>query len=195
MFTSPFPTVRRSALIFVAAAVTALASPPSAAAAPTTLYAAPSGTGTSCTAAAPCSVPAAQAAVRSLNATMSDDIVVELAGGVYRLSTPLRLTAADSGNNGHRVVWRAAPSARPVLSGARAVTGWSVADAGKNIWRATVATGTDSRQLYVDGAVATRARTQVNRADFTFTSNGMTFSSSALGYLNNLANQNRVEVE
>jgi hypothetical protein len=89
---------------------------------------------------------------------MSDDIVVELAGGAYRLSAPLRLTAADSGNNGHHVVWRAAPSARPVLSGARAVTGWSVADAGRNIWRATVATGTDSRQLYVDGAVATRAQ-------------------------------------
>ncbi|MFI9584254.1 ricin-type beta-trefoil lectin domain protein [Streptomyces sp. NPDC052236] len=174
----------------------AVAAPASAAsAATTTLYVSPSGTGTGCSATEPCSLPAAQAAVRSLNGTMSDDIVVEVAGGVYRLSAPLRMTAADSGNNGHRVVWRAAPSARPVISGARAVTGWSVADAGKNIWRADVGTGTDTRQLYVDGAIATRARTQVNRSSFTFTSAGMTFSNSALGYLNNLAGQNRVEVE
>ncbi|WP_238412776.1 RICIN domain-containing protein [Saccharothrix deserti] len=126
---------------------------------------------------------------------MSGDIVVQLADGVYRLSEPLRLTAADSGNNGYRVLWQAAPSARPVISGARAVTGWSVVDAGKNIWRANVPTGIDSRQLYVNGAIATRARTQVNRADFTFASTGMRFSNAALNYLNNLGNQNRVEVE
>ncbi|OLF15035.1 hypothetical protein BU204_24170 [Actinophytocola xanthii] len=167
----------------------------SASAATTTLYVSPSGTGTGCSAAQPCSLSTAQAAVRSLTGAMSGDVVVELAGGVYRLAAPLRITAADSGNNGHRVVWRAAPSARPVLSGARAVTGWSVADAGKNIWRANVGTGTDSRQLYVDGAIATRARTQVNRSSFTFTSTGMTFSNPALSYLNTLANQNRVEVE
>ncbi|MEV6710850.1 RICIN domain-containing protein [Lentzea sp. NPDC051208] len=126
---------------------------------------------------------------------MSGDIVVELAGGTYRLTEPFRLTAADSGSNGYRVLWQAAASARPVISGARAVTGWSLADAGRNIWRAGVGTGVESRQLYVNGAIATRARAQVNRADFTFTDTGMRFSNSALNYLNNLANQNRVEVE
>ena len=84
MFGSSSPTLRRAALTVAAAAALALVSPSSAAAQPTTPYTAPSGTGTSCTAAAPCSVPAAQAAVRSLNATMSDDIVVKLAGGVWR---------------------------------------------------------------------------------------------------------------
>ncbi|GIJ76948.1 hypothetical protein Xph01_13800 [Micromonospora phaseoli] len=174
-------------------AVAASATP--AFAATTTLYASPSGSGTSCSAAQPCSLTAAQAAVRSRTASMSGDIVVELAGGVYRLSSPLRLTAADSGTNGYRVVWQAAPSARPVLSGARAVTGWSLVDAGRNIWRANVGAGLDSRQLYVDGAIATRARTQVNRADFTADSTGMRFTSSALSYLNNLANKNRVQME
>ncbi|WP_308250199.1 lectin [Sphaerisporangium fuscum] len=167
----------------------------SAFAAATTLYASPSGTGTACTSAQPCSLPAAQTAVRSLNGAMSNDIVVELADGVYRLSAPLRLTAADSGNNGHTVTWQAAAGARPVISGARAVTGWSLADSGKNIWRATVGTGIDTRQLYVNGAAATRARTQVNRADFTATSTGLRFGNSALSYLNNLADQNRVEME
>jgi hypothetical protein len=184
-----------SSIAAAAVLLAALATAPPAAAATTTLYASPSGTGTSCTAAEPCSLPAAQAAVRSRNGSMSGDIVVELADGVYRLSQPLRFTAADSGSNGYRVLWQAAASAKPVISGAKAVTGWSVADSGKNIWRANVGTGLDSRQLYVDGAIATRARTQVNRGDFTFTDTGMRFSNGALSYLNNLANQNRVEVE
>ncbi|MDX8142415.1 RICIN domain-containing protein [Lentzea sp. BCCO 10_0061] len=196
MSTSSFPAVRgRIALAASAAVIASLALAPPASAATTTLHASPSGTGTACSAAAPCSLTGAQAAVRSLNTSMSGDIVVELAGGTYRLTAPFRLTAADSGGNGYRVRWQAAPSARPVISGARAVTGWSLADAGKNIWRANVGTGAESRQLYVNGAVATRARTQVNRADFTFTDTGMRFSNSALNYLNNLANQNRVEVE
>ncbi len=182
-----------AAALTAAAAVTAPAAP--AFAATTTLHASPSGTGTACSAAQPCSLTAAQAAVRSLNGAMSGDIVVQLADGVYRLSAPLRFAAADSGSNGYRVVWQAAPSARPVISGARAVTGWSLADSAKNIWRANVGAGTETRQLYVDGAIATRARTQVNRADFTASSTGMRFSNNALNYLNNLANQNRIEME
>ncbi|WP_344056297.1 ricin-type beta-trefoil lectin domain protein, partial [Sphaerisporangium rubeum] len=178
------------------AAAYALAVPAGAAlAATTTLYAAPSGTGTACTSAQPCSLTSAQTAVRSLNGAMSGDIVVELADGVYRLSAPLRFTAADSGNNGYTVKWQAAAGARPVISGARAVTGWTQVDSGKNIWRANVGTGLDTRQLYVNGAIATRARTQVNRADFTASSTGMRFTNGALNYLNNLANQNRVEME
>ncbi|MDX8032720.1 RICIN domain-containing protein [Lentzea sp. BCCO 10_0856] len=196
MSTSSLPAPHRRIALAAAVVVTAaLAITPPASAATTTLYASPAGTGTTCSAAEPCGLTAAQAAVRSRTGSMSGDIVVELAGGVYRLAQPLRFTAADSGTNGYRVLWQAAPSARPVVSGARAVTGWSVADAGKNIWRANVGTGLDSRQLYVDGAIATRARTQVNRSDFTFTESGMRFSNGALNYLNNLGNQNRVEVE
>ncbi|SMC93084.1 RICIN domain-containing protein [Lentzea albidocapillata] len=196
MSTSSFPAVRGwIALAATAAVIAALATAPPATAATTTLYASPSGTGAACSATAPCSLPGAQAAVRSRNTSMSGDIVVELAGGTYRLTAPFRLTAADSGSNGYRVLWQAAASARPVISGARAVTGWSLADAGRNIWRAGVGTGVESRQLYVNGAIATRARTLVNRADFTFTDTGMRFSNSSLNYLNNLANQNRVEVE
>jgi hypothetical protein len=137
-----------------------------AAAAATTLYASPSGTGTSCSAAQPCSLSAAQAAVRSMVAGMSDDIVVQLADGVYRLPAPMRLTAADSGTNGHTVRWQA-----------------------------NVGTGVDARQVYVDGAEATRARTVVNRSDLAAGATGLRFTNSALGSLNNLANQNRVEVE
>lgn len=192
-------TIRRRLLAAAAtvglAATAVTAFPAPASAAPRTVYVSPSGTGTDCSSAQPCSLTAAQAAVRSLNDDMSDDIVVQLADGVYRLAQPFRLTAEDSGSGGHTVVWQAAPSARPVITGARAVTGWSVADAARNIWRADVPAGLDARQLYVDGAVATRARTQVNRADFTASSDGMRFSGGALSYLNNLADQSRIEVE
>ncbi|GIJ51417.1 hypothetical protein Val02_83030 [Virgisporangium aliadipatigenens] len=199
MAVSPFPPLRRAlaaaaaAVLSSATAVLACTAPASAEA--TTVHAAPSGTGTACSATQPCSLAQAQATVRSLNDAMVDDIVVQLADGTYRLSAPLRLTAEDSGSGGHTVRWRAAPSARPVLSGARAVTGWTVADAGRNIWRASVTPGFDFRQLYVDGAVATRARTQVNRADFTASATGLRFSNGALAYLNNLADQGRVEIE
>jgi hypothetical protein len=162
----------------------------------TTLYASPSGTGTACSSTQPCSITQAKTSVRAVNAGMTGDIVVQLADGTYRLSAPLSFTAADSGNNGHRVVWKAAPGANPVISGARKITGWSQFDAAKNIWRANVGTGFDTRQLYVDGLLATRARTQVTpRSDLTATPTGFTFTNSALSYLNTLANQSRVEVE
>ena len=53
------------------------------------------------------------------------------------------------------------------MSGAPQVTGWTLADSAQNIWRANVGTGFDTRQLYVDGRLATRARTRCNRVDFT----------------------------
>jgi len=195
---TPSPSAARRARVagaagVIAAAVLVVASP--ARAATTTLFAAPTGTGTTCSAAQPCSLPAAQAAVRTLISGMSGDIVVQLADGVYRLSAPLRLTAADSGTNGFTVRWQAAASAHPTISGARTVTGWSLADSARNIWRANVGAGTNTRQLYVAGVAATRARTTLNRADFTASSTGLRFTNGALSYLNTLANQSRIELE
>jgi hypothetical protein len=49
-----------------------------------------------------------------------------------------------------------------VISGATQVTGWSQYDASRNVWRASVPAGTRSRQLWVNGAEATRARSAMN---------------------------------
>ncbi|MET7422712.1 ricin-type beta-trefoil lectin domain protein [Dactylosporangium sp. NPDC005555] len=197
---SPRPPGRTAALARTAAAVliaggVAVLPPPAAAAVMQTLYAAPTGSGTACTAAQPCSLSQAQTAVRASAANMTGDIVVQLAGGTYTLSAPLTFTAADSGTNGNTVVWQAAAGTRPIISGAQKITGWTVSDSAQNIWRADVGTGFDTRQLYVDGRIATRARTQVNRADFTASATGLSFTNGALSYLNNLANKSRVEVE
>ncbi|MFF9072636.1 hypothetical protein ACF1BP_31010 [Streptomyces sp. NPDC014735] len=96
-----------------AATVTAtLLAAPTALAAPgaRTLYAAPDGHGTACTAARPCTPEGARD--RACTET-GRDVRVLLKDGTYRLTEPLRLGAADSGKNGHTVTWTAAPGARP----------------------------------------------------------------------------------
>ena len=131
-------------------------------------YVSPSGAGTACSSAAPCSIAQAKAAVRAAIAGMNGDFVVELADGVYRLDAPLAFTAADSGANGHTITWQAATGAHPVLSGGVPVTGWAVSNASKNIWTAAAPSTFATRQLYVDGALATRARSSsISRADMT----------------------------
>ncbi|MEW1718139.1 right-handed parallel beta-helix repeat-containing protein [Streptomyces sp. NPDC093109] len=202
-FTHAFPSSRGRAgracltAIAVLTAVTATAlgqAPPVRAAQAVILHASPDGRGTACSAARPCSIGQAKAGVRSLNSSMRSDIVVRLAGGTYRLSAPLTFTRADSGTNGHTVTWKAAPGARPVISGGRKATGWTLRDRAKNIWKAEVGTGFDFRQLYVDGVQATRARTRLNRADLTSGAAGYTFTSGALKYLNSLADPGRTEI-
>jgi len=160
-----------------------------------TLYVSPTGSGTACTATAPCSLAQAQSSVRSMTASMSGDIAVQLAGGTYRLSAPLVFTAADSGTNGHTVFWQAAAGATPVLSGGQQVSGWTLHDSAANIWQAPVPSGADSRQLYVDGALAPRAAIPISRSDVQITSSGMNIVNSALNYLAGLPEQNRIEVE
>jgi hypothetical protein len=160
-----------------------------------TFYVSPTGTGTSCTSSAPCAITQAQTVVRGAAAGMNSDLVVELADGIYRLAAPLVFTAADSGTNGHTITWQAASGAHPVLSGGKAITGWAVSDSSKNIWKATAPGAFATRQLYVDGKIATRARgASISRSNMTLTSSGWTFTSSSLAYLNNLANPSRAEL-
>lgn len=159
------------------------------------VYAAPTGTGTACSSAMPCAITQAQALVRSMAPTMQTDLTVTLADGTYRLAAPLVFTPADSGTNGHTITWQAAAGAHPVLSGGVPVTGWTVSDAAKNIWKAAAPGGFATRQLYVDGKIATRARSSsISRSDMTVTASGWTFTNSKLSYLNSLANPARAEL-
>ncbi|SFO09392.1 Right handed beta helix region [Streptomyces sp. cf124] len=163
-------------------------------AAGTTLYAAPNGSGTACSTSQPCSLPQAKTQVRASNDAMTGDITVELADGTYRLSSPLAFTSADSGTGGYTVNWKAALGARPVITGAQKATGWTVQDSAKNIWKADVGTGFDTRHLSVDGVLATRARSSITRSQLTETTSGYTFTNSSLSYLNSLAHPGRTEI-
>jgi hypothetical protein len=151
-----------------------------------TLYAAPAGGGDECTLAAPCSLTGVQARVRAATAGMNDDIVVILRNGRYSLTEPFTLssTEADSGENGHNVVYQAygygtAAPEHPVLSGGRAITGWTRYDSTKNIWRAD-AGDLQTRQLYVNGIRATRTQqgTGIPGTSIQETSTGYTTNST-----------------
>jgi hypothetical protein len=92
---------------------------------------------------------------------------VHLLGGTYRLTKTLVLDRRDSD-----VVWSAAPGARPVISGAIRVRGWKLHDAALGIYVARVPRGAQSRQLYVNGARATRARSALYPTGFSRTPTG-----------------------
>ena len=105
------------------------------------LHVSSSGQGRSCSSHAPCDLATARDRVRALVPRATGDVVVELNGGTYRLTSPFTLGVQDSGRPGHRVVYRAAPGQTPVLSGAVRVTGFTQVDAAKNIYRARVPAG------------------------------------------------------
>ena len=170
----------------------AQAAPPSS----HTYYAAPDGRDNGqCKEGAPCSLDRAKQLARKLAGKGKQDVVVELADGTYRLSSPLRFDAQDGGRNGHQVSWRAAPGAHPVLTGALAVTGWTASDAGAGIYEADVPTGIDPRQLYVNGTLAPQASMQLANSDVTVTATGLTIKNPALAYLADLPDQGRIEFQ
>ena len=136
-------------------------------------YTSPTGSGTTCAVAEPCSITQAQTAVRAFAGALRADAVVELGDGTYALGAPLRFGENDSGTAGHPVVWRAAAGAHPILSGAKKITGWTLSDAGRNIWKASAPGAFATRQLYVDGKIAVRARMEVGRSSVSFNSVGI----------------------
>jgi hypothetical protein len=107
-------------------------------------------------------------------------ISVYLLGGIYRLSQPLVLDAQDSGRPGNDVVWLAAPGARPVISGAIRVTGLTLHDQARGIYEARVPAGLASRELYVDGRRAVRARSAMFPNGFVRTAAGYIAPDAAM---------------
>jgi hypothetical protein len=191
-------TPRRLATALAGAALlggSALVSAGPAFAATTTYYASPSGSGTSCTSSAPCSISQVKTTVRQNQSSASPtDVVVVLAGGRYELSSPLSFTAADGGRTTTTVRWTAAPGATPVLTGSTPVTGWSSYDSAKNIWVASTPVGVDTRDLFVNGVAQPRASISIARSDIQITATGFTITNSALNYLSGLPQKNRLEL-
>ena len=118
-----------------------------------------SGNGT--TLSAPVNLARAQARVREINSTMTNDIHVLLLPGRYPLAATLAFTERDSGSNGFKVVWRAQDTNNPpLLSGGAFVTNWSLVAGTSNVWSAPVTT-TAFRQLYVNGERRPRAKSRL----------------------------------
>ncbi|WP_287129005.1 right-handed parallel beta-helix repeat-containing protein [Candidatus Cyanaurora vandensis] len=99
---------------------------------------------------------AAQNTIRKLK-PRREPMRVVVAGGRYILNQPLTFAPQDSGTARNPVSYEAAPGARPVFSGGKAVRNFKRNPDGT--WSATVAPDWRFEQLFVDGKRATRART------------------------------------
>ncbi|MFJ6081294.1 fibronectin type III domain-containing protein [Streptomyces sp. NPDC092369] len=179
------PTHRRAALVTLVTAVLALGVPglavPAQAAAPD-LYVSPTGDDhADGSARHPVrTLQRARDLVRTRAGRLRSDLTVHLASGTYRQSGPLTLDARDSGTNGHRVIWQGTGDTE--VSGGRQVVGWRQVPDRKGLWSAPAPQGlTDTRQLYVDGVRAQRARGAVP-VQLTQTAAGYTASSDTIAH-------------
>jgi len=161
----------------------------------TVVFVAPAGTGDGSDDTQPCSLETAQDRVRSLLLSPGDDIVVELADGVYRLREPLIFRPDDAGGEDRLVRWVAAARASPVICGSQPVADWRLHSQDLGIWVAETPLGVDSRQLYVNGVPTPRAARHVAADEIEIGAEGITILSAHLEFLNDLPQQHRIEFE
>jgi len=105
------------------------------------------------------SLSRARDVVRARGAASGATVYVR--GGTYFLDEPLVLGPQDSGSEQGPVVYAAYPGERPVFSGGRRITGWSLPQQG-NVWTAEIPEAKAGKwypqQLFVNGQRRTRAR-------------------------------------
>ncbi|MER6563658.1 RICIN domain-containing protein [Streptomyces sp. NPDC001027] len=168
MTTHTSPVRKMSAALAVgitAALLTTLSTPtPAAATTQATYYVAPGGDDSNAgTITAPFkTLQHARDVVRTVNSNMTGDVNVFLRGGTYPVSSTIGFTSADSGTNGHRVVYAAYPGEKPVLDGGVQVTGWTQHSG--NIWKAPLNRDDKLRALYVNDKRATMASKTITSA-------------------------------
>ena len=157
-----------------------------------TLYVSPTGSGTSFSLAQPGSLLGVQRYIRTINTNMTGDVMVYLLGGTYQLTNSLQFlentTNHDSGTDGYNIIYQSYSGQVPVISGGMVVTNWSLYNAATNIWRSFVGTGVNSRQLYVNGVRAIRARGPYNPSGFNWTSTGFTSATAVMASWGNVTN-------
>jgi hypothetical protein len=131
----------------------------------------------------------ARDAVRTINNNMAEDITVFLRDGWYIQSSTLKFDQSDSGTNGHNIIYQAYSNEHPVISGGTRITGWTLHDASKNIWKAS-APGLNTRQLYVDCVRAIRAHKGSGLLGAVKTDSGYTTTDTDIS---NWGNQSDIE--
>ncbi|MFE7791741.1 right-handed parallel beta-helix repeat-containing protein [Streptomyces sp. NPDC057460] len=117
---------------------------------------------------------------RARSSHADGDLTVHLASGTYRTEKPLVLDARDSGRDGHRIIWQGTGST--VISGGRKIEGWRPVRGRPGLYSAPAPHGlADTRQLYVDGVRAQRARGEVP-VGLTVTPTGYTTTADTLAH-------------
>lgn len=112
--------------------------------------------------------------VRTVNDSMTGDIVVYLMDGTWEMTETFSLTAEDSGTNGFFVRYEAMPGAHPVLSGGTELQHtWKKVD-GKGYYAISLERSEKLRALYVNGerAYMTSKQAQGRGSYGSYTING-----------------------
>jgi hypothetical protein len=135
----------------------------------------------------------ARDSVRTINSSMTGDIVVYLRGGIYSLSETLTLDEQDSGNNGFRVIYRNYPYEEPIMDGGTQISGWTAVSNG--IYSAS-AEGLVFNQLYVNNRPAQRARYPEHGSPYEIIANTDTAQQIRINVdeIENWSNLNRVQM-
>jgi uncharacterized protein YjdB len=125
--------------------------------------------------------------IRSQNGNMTGDIVVYLRAGSYNQQETLLFDERDSGSNGYRIIYRAYEEENPVIEGGRQVTGWTLHDGERGIYKAAAGGELETRQLYVNGIRAVRARSQGGLINPVRTETGYLSDDTALAGWGNIS--------
>ena len=131
--------------------------------------------------------------VDDINSSMTGDIIVYLLGGTYDLSTSGTITfdQVDSGTNGYDVYYKAYSGESPIISGGKTITGWTLVSG--NIYKATVSSTDNFRQIYVNGVKGIRARSEGSLPGATTTSTGYTYTITEDIDMQTWGNQSNIE--
>lgn len=124
--------------------------------------------------------------VRTVNGNMTGDIYVYIKGGQYTPVTTLTFNESDSGTNGYNVIYQAYNGESPMISGGQEVSGWTLHDANLNIYKASAGGVIETRQLYVNGKRAIRARSNGGLSNSTYNETGHTTTDTFLGTWKNI---------
>lgn len=128
------------------------------------------------------SLERARDAARAIQGEWSGDVEIVLHGRLYAMTKPLELGTQDSGRNGHRLRLVAAPDSKPVLDGGIRITGWKPDEKHPGLWSAPVPAGLATRQLFINGRRALRARSISSVEGIERTDTGYTLpADSAVG--------------
>jgi len=132
----------------------------------TNLYVSTSGKGNKCSENEPCDLAGIKEKLRELNKTDAGKVHVNFKSGVYELKSTFEITQHEAGNPKNQITFQSVSGSQVLFSGGTKITGWS--SAGNGILKAKIPENADSRQLYVNGKMAVRARfpNRLDSADF-----------------------------
>ena len=132
----------------------------------TNLYVSTSGKGNKCSENEPCDLSGITGKLRELNKKDVGQVNVNFTGGVYELKSTFEITPEEAGNLKNQITFQSVSGSKALFSGGIKITGWS--NIGKGIFKARIPENVDSRQVYVNGKMAIRARipNRLDSADF-----------------------------